>query len=166
MKEFNPPFSERTLEELIEVSNSSIDHWQQEAIDQAKKELANRKVSITDQERIIKKWNEENEESIRNEKIRLENNKTESYKYWEIVVLFLFAPIIIVKPYLFSDYTLFNLKGYNYFLKFKQRIIIFILSFLSWFFYINYSYNKSEKERLEEIEKVDISDWKKKYGYD
>jgi hypothetical protein len=70
-----------------------------------------------------------------------------------------------MKPYLFNKHTLFTLRSENYFLKFKQRIIIFTLSFTTWFTYLNYQYKQSERKRLEEIEKIDISDWKQKHGY-
>jgi hypothetical protein len=166
MTDFIPPFSERTVEELIEISNSNTNHWQQEAIIQAKAELLKRGISKNKQEGILKEIDEEIKLYNQELEIWLENNKTESYKVWEMLVLFLFGPIIIIRPYLLNCYNLLNLKGDNYFLKFKQRIIIFCLSFISWYVYINYSYQKSEKQRLEEIEKIDITEWKKKYGYD
>jgi len=145
MTDFIPPFSERTAKELIIISNSSTDHWQQEAINQAKSELLKRGISKNDQEEILNGIDEEIKQYNEELEIWLENNKTESYKVWEIFVLFLFGSIIFIKPYFFSHYNLFNLKGDNYFLKFKQRIIIFCLSFISWIAYTNYSYQKSEK---------------------
>jgi hypothetical protein len=98
---------------------------------------------------------------------RLEKNKTESYTVFEMIFLFIFGPIIFFNTSFFSNYhTIFTLRSENYFLKFKQRIIIFILSFSTWILYTNYSFKKSEQKRLEEIEKIDISDWKKLHGYD
>lgn len=166
MSDFIPPFSERTIEELVIISNSSTEHWQQEAINLAKRELTKRGVSKVEEERIISGFEKEDEEYIRNLEIWLESNKIESYKVWEMIVLLLFGPIIIIKPYIFSSYNLFNLKGDHYFLKFKQRIFLFCLSFILWFSFTEYSYQKSEKQRLEEIEKIDITEWKKKYGYE
>jgi len=166
MLDFIPPFSERTVEELVIISNSSTEHWQQEAINLAKKELIKRGVSKVEEEKIISGFKKEDEEYIRNLEIWLENNKTESYKVWEMIVILLFEPILIIKPYFFSCYNLFNLKGDNYFLKFKQRIILFCLSFILWFSFTEYSYQKSESKRLEEIEKVDITEWKKNFGYE
>ena len=166
MSDFIPPFSERTIEELVIISNSTTENWQQEAIDQAKSELIKRGISINEQEELLSGIDEEIQQYNQELEIWLENNKTESYKVWEMIVLLLFGPIIIIKPYFFSRYNLFNLKGDNYFLKFKQRIFLFCLSFLLWFSFTEYSYQKSEKQRLEEIEKIDITEWKKKYGYD
>jgi hypothetical protein len=43
--EFNPPIRERENLELIAIAYSNTDYWQQEAIDQAKKELNNRGIT-------------------------------------------------------------------------------------------------------------------------
>ena len=166
MTRFHPPFSERETEELIEIAHSSTEHWQQEAINQAKNELANRKITQKEQHEVLEKWNKELTEFAKKEAERLEKNKTESYRVWEMIILFLFGPILFMKPYIFNSHSLFTLRGENYFLKFKQRIIIFGLSFIAWFLYINYSFEQSEKKRLEEIDKIDISDWKKEHGYE
>jgi len=167
MTEFKPPISDRETEELIEIANCTDENiWQREATRQAKKELNRRNISQEQQNEVIERWNKEIDEYLKIEAERLEKNKTESYEKWEMFVLFLFGPILFIRPYLFNSHTLFTLRGENYFLKFKQRIIIFGLSFIAWFFYINYSFQQSEKKRLEEIDKIDISDWKKKHGYE
>lgn len=164
--EFNPPISERETEELIEIAHSTTEEWQYEAIKQAKKELDRRGITTEEQNRTIQKWKEKAKKFLKYESKRLEKNKTESYQVWEMIVLFLFGPFLFLRPYLFNTHTLFNLRGENYFLKFKQRILIFTLSFLTWYFYINYSFEQSEKKRLEEIQKIDISEWKKIHGYE
>ena len=166
MNKFYPPFSERETEELIEIAHSSTEHWQQDAINQAKNELVNRKITQKEQQEILEKWNKEFREFAKDEAERLEKNKTESYQVWEIIILLLFGPMLFIRPYIFNSHSLFTLRRENYFLKFKQRIIIFAVSFMAWFLYINYSFEKSEKKRLEEINKIDISDWKKEHGYE
>lgn len=167
MTEFKPPISDRETEELIEIANCTDENiWQREATLQAKKELIKRNISQEQQNEVIEIWKKEADEYFKKEAERLEKNKTESYEKWEMVILFLFGPVLFIRPYLFNTHTLFTLRGENYFLKFKQRIIIFGLSFIAWFFYINYSLQQSEKKRLEEIYKIDISDWKKKHGYE
>lgn len=166
MSEFSPPIPERETEELIEIANSSTEYWQQKAINQAKKELVNRKITQQEQNEVIENWKKKTQVYLKKEAEKLEKNKTESYQVWEMIILFLFAPILFFRPYLFNSHTLFTLRGENYFLKFKQRLIIFGLSFIAWFFYINYSYRQSEKERLEEIDKIDISEWKKIHGHE
>ena len=68
--------------------------------------------------------------------------------------------------YTVEYHTIFSLRSENYFLKFKQRIIIFILSFIAWFFFIKVTVEQSQIQKQKEIDKIDISDWKKQHGYD
>ena len=167
MTQFKPPIFERETEELIEIANCTDENiWQREATVQAKKELVKRNIYQKEQNKVLKKWSLQANKHSKKEAERLEKNKTESYAIWEMVILFLFGPILFVKPYFFNSHTIFSLRSENYYLKFKQRIIIFVLSFIAWSFYLNYSHKQSEKKRLEEIEKIDISDWKKLHGYE
>lgn len=166
MTEFSPQISKRETDELIGIANSSTEHWQQNAIVQARNELAKRGITQEKQIKVIQKWNKKIKKSLEKEAQRLESNKTESYEIWEMLILFLFGPALFLRPYVFNSHTVFTLRGENYFLKFKQRIVIFGLSFITWFFYFNYSFEQSEKKRLEEIDNIDISDWKKKHGYE
>jgi len=166
MTEFKPPISERETETLIAIANCNDENiWQREATLQAKKELFKRNISQEEQNEVIERWNKEAEVLFKKEAKKLEKNKTESYLTWEMIILFLFGPLLFMRPYLFNSHTIFTLRSENYYLKFKQRIIVFLLSFIAWYFYINYSYEKSERKRLEEIDKIDISDWKKLHGY-
>ncbi|MCF7569378.1 hypothetical protein L3X37_13570 [Sabulilitoribacter arenilitoris] len=166
MTEFIPPISDRETDELIEIANCKDENiWQKEAIKQAKKELIKRNISQEQQNKISKEKKTIQKLEIEAELQRLENNKTESYTVFEMVILFLFGPLIFFNIFGLSHHTIFTLSSENYFLKLKQRILIFVLSFSAWFIYLNYSSNKSEEKRLEEIEKIDISDWKKRHGY-
>jgi hypothetical protein len=98
-------------------------------------------------------------------KASFEKNKTEKYGLMEIIELFVFAPYYLIRgSFKFKSFK--HLKDENYILKLKQKTIIYVLSFLAWFLFINYQINNYEKKRLEEIEKIDISDWKKKHGYE
>jgi len=170
MTEFKPPISERDTEDLIEIAHSTTDDWSQEAITQAKKELRIRKISDLEQSKVIEKWRTEYKEYLlelkKEENIRLKSNETESYKIHQMILLFIFGPIIFMKPQWYNYDSLFDLKRENFNLKFKQRIIILSLSFICWFLYIKYNIDKSEQLRMQEIEKVDISDWKDTHGYD
>jgi hypothetical protein len=168
MTKYFPPIRDRLTEELIEIANCKDENiWQKEATNQAQKELIRRNVSQEQQQIIISKKNALLDKKHKAELERLEKNKTESYTVFEMIFLFIFGPIIFFNTSFFSNYhTIFTLRSENYFLKFKQRIIIFILSFSTWILYTNYSFKKSEQKRLEEIEKIDISDWKKLHGYD
>lgn len=142
------------------------EHWQEEAVQQAKKELVKRNVTQKEQDKILAAWNDQTEAELKEEAERLERNKTVSYPLWEMVILFLFGPFLFFRPYILNTHTLFTLKDDNYLLKFKQRLIIFGLSFVFWICYVGISYHLSEKKRLEEIDKIDISDWKEKHSYD
>lgn len=140
MTEFHPPMSERETDELIEIANCTDETiWVKEASENAKKELVRRNISQAEQDKVIEKWNLEFKEYIEKEAIRLKNNETESYKIWEMVVLFIFGPILFFKPHIFNTHTIFTLKSENYQLKFKQRIAIFILSFIAWYIYLSFS---------------------------
>ena len=163
MTQFKPPISDRETEELIEIANCTNDNiWQREATLQAKKELVKRNISQEQQNEVIESWNKEIEEYLKKEEERLEKNKTESYTTWEMISIFIFGPLDFFRQY--DD--VFTLRKKNYFLKFKQRIIILPLGFIAWFLFIYASFHHYEQKRLEEIEKVDISDWKKEHGYE
>jgi hypothetical protein len=162
MTEFKPTISERETKELIQIAHSSTEHWQQEVISQAKKELIKRNVTEREQNEIIENLNKEAEKYFKKEAERLKKNKTESYTSLEMILIFIFGPLKFFRRY--DD--VFTLRKDNYFLKFKQRIIILTLGFISWFIFIYVSYNIYEEKRLQEIEKIDISDWKNEHGYD
>lgn len=163
MKEFKPPVSERDTESLLQIVHIDKDIWEDELIKQAKDELIKRKISLENQNQFVNEWKDFIKHNEKIEAIRLENNKTESYKIWEMILLFIFGPLEFLRP---SGHTIFALRRENYYLKFKQRIIIFFFSFLAWILYFNYDTKKEEEKRKQEIEEVDISDWEKKYGYD
>lgn len=165
MEKFHPPFSERSIEELVHIAHSTTEHWKKDAIFQAKQELIRRNIFEEEQEMILNSWVEEAYQDFLLEQERLERNKTESHTKFEIINLFLFGPLIFFYG-LRGIFHFFDLKRENYLLKIKQRIMIFILSFLCWFLFIRYQLIYEEQKRLEEIQKIDISDWKKQHGYD
>ena len=112
-----------------------------------------------DEEEVFKKLiNEE-------QKISFETNKKERYELVELIQLFVFAPYYFMRGSLrFKSFKILKDEQYN--IKLNQKIIVYLLSFLAWTLFINYSINKSEEKRINEIEKIDISDWEKKHGYD
>lgn len=116
----------------------------------------NKSNSTYDAEKVLKNL-------IENErKVSFEKNKTESYSAWEMILIFVFGPLKFFHRY---D-VVFSLRKENYLLKFKQRIKILTLGFISWFIVIYLTFNYYEQKRLQEIENIDISDWKKKHGYE
>jgi hypothetical protein len=98
-------------------------------------------------------------------KASFDKNETEKYGIIELIELFFFAPYYILRgSFRFKSFK--QLKADNYILMLKQKAVIYVLSFLAWFLFINYQVKKYEQKRLDEIEKIDISDWKKKNGYE
>lgn len=144
MPVFNPPIESRETEELIFIAHSTEDEWVEEARIQARNELALRNVSSNEQKEIIDKAKEEFEEFLKYESSILEKNSIESYKTWELILLFIFGPIVFFAPlvfrpitYIYTYKTLLDLKSENHKRKFNQRLITFILSFITWFIIYN-----------------------------
>jgi hypothetical protein len=88
MIEFNPPIPTRETEELIEIAHSSIEIWQQTAIDQAKEELVNRGVSKEFIQSTLDNWREEARQEEIAYKRQLEENAIESYSVRKCVTFY------------------------------------------------------------------------------
>jgi len=86
---FFPPIEDRETEELIGMAHSSIDYWQQEAIDQAKIELDKRNISKEYQLELVNKWNEEFNEYKRKWEKQLQQNELELYSLGQQLIIFL-----------------------------------------------------------------------------
>lgn len=159
---FNPPIETRKTEELIEIANSEPEFWQREAIDIARLELIKRGITREYQDKVLARWKLEIENFEKDYKEQLIRNEFEGYTNIEMLKVFIFAPFYLFGRWI-ADYTLFDLWRENYKKKFVQRIIILITGTLFWIFSIILIFNISEKNRLKEIEKIDISDWEKNY---
>ncbi len=158
--EFNPPIATRETLELIAIANGTLDDWQQEAIDQAKDELNNRGISDHLQKKVIEKWREErNQLEIAHQK-QLELNKTKSYLAWERIYIFAVAPLILIGKWRVG-LSLRELKRENYLKKIKQRLLLLIGGIAVWILIFELSFNEAEKDRIDKIEKADISAWEK-----
>lgn len=155
MKKFNPQISVRSTEELIQIVH--IEGWQPEAIMQAKEELLKRNISIQEQEKFIDDCNLEYENQLFESNLKFERNKNESYKPWEIFLIFLFAPYLLTNRY-YKSLTLFELYKQNYKLKFKQRLIVLLLSLCFYAACIFYYINWKEEQWLKEIDEIEISE--------
>ena len=162
MTEFNPPISERNTEELIEIVHHG--GWQLEATRQAKEELLKRNISIQEQEKFIEENIFQFQKLATDAVTKFENNENESYKPWQIFLIFIFGPFLLTNRFPRS-LTIFGLYSQNYKLKFKQRILTLFLSICFYSACILYYVNWKEEQWQKEIEKVDISDWKKYHGY-
>jgi hypothetical protein len=131
--EFNPPINERDDLELIAIAFSTTDDWQQTAIDQAKKELANRGISEEFQLNVVRKWEEaEKLEEIKHQE-QLKKNATEKYDFAEMLYVLILSPLILTgKINSTSRLTLTELYKENYKIKFIQRIVLLILGIGLW----------------------------------
>lgn len=165
MTEFKPSISERNTDKLIEIVNS-IGKWKPEAISQAKSELIKRKISSEKQNETISDWKKTTDELIELDLLELENNKIESYKIWEMIYLFLLFPYFILRTSFLVENSLWHLRRNNYNLKFKQLIIIKLLSIIFYSTSIYVFVKWKEEKWKDEIEKADIREWEKRNGFE
>jgi len=155
MQEYFPPINKRDDDELISIANDTTGEWQKDAIDQAKEELKKRGISEKEQQRRFeeqlkednKEWNEE-----------LKLRKAEEYSLLEksSLILFWFKEI-------FWDW---HLKRDGYLLKYRQRRQFIFVGFLltvASFGWILMQSPSIDKQRMDEINKVDNSKWEKNY---
>lgn len=125
---------EYDTDELLLIANNVTGEYTDKQVRQAKLELYNRGVD----DKVITDIMEEKEEAFmrrldaaaRAEKARMdkqnEKNRNVSYRWWEMLVIFIFAPFYLCRQhYLPSDFfpKLKQLKAEKYDLKFRQRII-------------------------------------------
>ena len=89
-------------------------------------------------------------------KKQTERNELEKYTLIEKIKIFLFGPYELFK---FFNSGLTELRDFNYKTKFRQRLILLISGTIFWILIILCGYHYSEHKRMQEIEKVDITDW-------
>ncbi len=85
--EFNPPIESRETDELIVISKSSTDEYQERAIELSKKELANRKLTQADIENRYNELFAEQEKFVEQE---LTQRAAEDYTVFEKIWIMLF----------------------------------------------------------------------------
>lgn len=85
-----------------------------------------------------------------------ERNQFEKYTFIEKIKIFLFGPYELFK---FFDSGLTELKESNYKTKFHQRLVFLIAGTIFWILIGVATYQYYEYKRMQEIEKVDITDW-------
>lgn len=153
MEEFTPSIHSREVNELIVIASSSTDDWQQEAIDQAKAELRKRGISAKQQKEGYDEIKQAEEQAWQEE---LERRRVEDYSLFDKIWIALFW----IK-YIFRDW---GLRSEGYELKAKRRLQLLGLG-LGWttilIIWSQHEFEIQEQKRIEEIEKVDISEWEK-----
>jgi hypothetical protein len=131
-KRFIPPISERQTNELVGMANGTLDFWQEEAIRQAREELEKRGITAEYERKLIDKWQKKAERQEKAERERRFKNQFESYPLGDKVLIFLSAPVILIKPVSRTGESLFELKQENYRLKYKQRLVCLVSGVLFW----------------------------------
>ena len=147
---------EYSTDELLLIANNVTGEYTDKQVRQAKMELYKRGVD----DKVIADIVEEKEETFmrsldaaaRAEKARMdkqnEKNRNVSYRWWEMLVIFIFAPFYLCRQhYLPSDFfpKLKQLKAEKYDLKFRQRIICLLAGDMVWIFiyWVYYSFVKN-----------------------
>jgi hypothetical protein len=132
-KRFSPPISERETDELIGMANNIPDgYWHEDAVQQARQELEQRKVSAEYEYRLLDRWRQSAEKWKQKEQGKLFKNQFESYPLGDKILIFLTAPVILFRPVARNGESLAELKGGNYTRKYKQRLICLALGTLFW----------------------------------
>ncbi|WP_163718795.1 hypothetical protein [Mangrovibacterium lignilyticum] len=85
-----------------------------------------------------------------------ERNQFEKYSSFEKLKIFLFGPYELFRNF---DSGLTDLKKENYKIKFRQRLILLISGTIFWILFVIAVFQYSEYKRMQEIEKVDITNW-------
>ena len=85
-----------------------------------------------------------------------ERNQFEKYTTTEKIKIFLWGPFELFK---FYDSGLTELKKLNYKTKFRQRLTLLISGTVFWIVLGIATFQYYEYKRMQEIEKVDITDW-------
>ena len=155
-----------STEELVGIAASAYGQWSYKTIERARKELLKREVSENEQSAIVQKIKDGVLKLKADPLEREASNENKSYTTFEMLMLFAFGPVIFFKSYGWDMKGLYTLNKEGKYLKFRQRLILFILSFTFWIFFGIYMSEKSDKEWREEIERQDISEWEKEHGYD
>ena len=152
----NKELKKYVTDELLLIANNVTGEYTDKQVQQAKLELYNRGVD----DKIIADIMEEKEEAFmrrldaaaRAEQARMdkrnERNRNISYKWREMLFMFMFAPFYLFKRhYLPSDFfpKLKQLKAEKYDLKFRQRIISLLAGEMAWIFiyWVYYSFIKN-----------------------
>lgn len=132
-----------STDELLMMANNITGEYSEVEVRLAKKELYKRGIN----DEVIADIMEEEEEAFmkrldaatRAEQERIdkrnEKNGDVSYRWWELLILFVFAPFYLCRRYYLPDNffpKLRQLKEEKYDLKFKQRLIALVAGDIVW----------------------------------
>lgn len=151
---FNPSIPSRSTTELIVIANSPED-WNSQAVDQAKKELTERGVSIEEQQRKLKAWDRQAEIDRKKE---LQRRAAESFGIFSLIWMALKWPKTILWDW--------RLKREGYHRKHKERlyaIVSGILFTICIIFWASHDMEISKREWENEVNRQDIYEWEKSH---
>lgn len=151
MKDFQPPIASRTTNELIRIAHAVNHNWQEEAVQKAKQELRHRTVSIEEQKIKLQYFKDQEKAK---EQIMMEARRGEDFPLIDKIFRIVFWP-----KYLLHDWFL---KKEGYILMHKRRIQLLALGiFITSLFVVwsSLTHEEEDQNRVEEIDKVDVSEW-------
>ena len=153
MTEYNPPIEFRENDELIIISFCSTDEWQQDAINRSIRELEKRGITQELREKRILELESLFEAELNQE---LEIIRNEDFTTIDKFFLVLFWPREI--------FVGWSLRKEGYILKAKRRLqliglgVVLTLMFIAW---ADYQWQVNDQILIDEIERIDISEWEK-----
>ena len=162
------------ISNLVWIINSRTDFWDDNTKYLAKEELKRRKISPSEQNKLLKDfldWDIETEKEWK--KIYLDSKSEESeffnlekaeFSIRDKILILITAPFTILRNGIGPD--LFVLYSDKKMKMFWEKLLFLIFGILIWFSFIYFGYRNYENNRLKEIENIDISDWKEKHGYE
>lgn len=154
------PIHSLSTHELIDIAHCYSKAYSDEEIAEAEEELDKRGASEQVQWALLDKWDTEAEE-VKKNKAR-SGNKDEGYSIFRMALILLTAPFVIFRAP-FIGMPLSQLKEEGYDLKYKQRFALIAIGSLIWGIGIIARVNMLERERLEEIKSIDLTEWEKTY---
>ncbi len=160
MKEFDPPISIRSTNELIVIAYGTTEEWQPEAINQAIEELERREVPEEYRKHVLSELSEEFQNFEIAYQKQLKENAKVGYSLAECFFLFLFAPFSVIRPYnLWFSFS--ELWEESFKRKFKQKLFLLIggigfwisVGIISSFFSKKVAYDNEETSNLQDLKK-------------
>lgn len=133
---FYPPVESRSNEELIGIANSTTEYWQQEMIDQSRRELDRRGVSKAEESALRAYWAEQTRQYESEEAKQLARNAVEEYQLHEKLFILLLAPLILIGKSTYGA-SLSQLKANNYKLKYRLRWLLLLSGVGLWIAALN-----------------------------
>lgn len=160
MSDFNPPIETRPTNELIAIAYRYHENWEDEAVQQAEKELTRRGITEAQELSVLQKCdNNAREIEIAAEKGQCKENTQESYSIFRMALIFFTAPFLWFRGPMFG-LGLSALKQQGYALKYKQRFLLIVAGSFFWLVMMDLKFSIEDKNRKKAIE-PELREWEK-----